>query len=318
MRTQTVRAAELDSFVEAGGAYPHREQVRQYVKSMFDAGSMRPQWCFVVEEGERSVGRVALWTLPGMDEPLDLVLLDVPWEGSAGARLLADVLERARSLGAHEIGHVLDEPPMWPQWQDSPERRAGLLERVGFLLRRETSRFEWRRELGLPAMARRLDFRSLDEVGEEAFVGAIERVSEGTLDREIQAERDQLGPAGAAREFFELERKLEYDPAWCRLAYAQDGGLVGLVMPARNPTSAVINFIGVVPEHRGKGYVDDLLAAGTSALHTSGAERILADTDTRNLPMAAAFGRAGYEEFARRREYAVRLSPPTAPVGRDL
>jgi ribosomal protein S18 acetylase RimI-like enzyme len=316
MHTHTVRAADLDRFVEAGGVARHREEVRQYVQSMLDAGSMRPEWCFVIEEGGSSLGRVALWTLPGMDEPLDLVLLDVPREDpSIGAHLLADVLERARSLGAREIGHVLDAPPMWPQWQDSLDRRAGLLERVGFALRRETSRFEWRRENGLPAVARRLDFRTLDEVGEEAFVGAIERVSEGTLDREIQDERDELGPAEAARQFFELERKLEYDPAWCRLAYAPDGGLVGLVMPARNPTSAVINYIGVVPEHRGRGYVDDLLVEGTAALHAAGAEHVRADTDTRNLPMAAAFRRAGYAEFAKRREYGVKLAPPGATVG---
>jgi ribosomal protein S18 acetylase RimI-like enzyme len=251
-----------------------------------------------------------------MGEPLDLVLLDVPWEDtSTGVCLLEDVLERARSFGAREIGHVLDAPPMRPQWQDSPDRRAGLLERAGFVLRRETSRFEWRSEVGLPAVARRLDFRALDEVGEEAFVGAIERVSEGTLDREIQAERDELGPAEAARRFFELERKLEYEPAWCLLAYAPDGGLAGLVMPARNPTSAVINFIGVVPEYRGSGYVDDLLAEGTAALHAAGAECVRADTDTRNLPMAAAFRRAGYEEFAKRREYGVKLAPPGANVG---
>jgi ribosomal protein S18 acetylase RimI-like enzyme len=316
MRTHTVCAAKLDRFVEAGGATRHRQEVRQYVRSMFDAGCMRPDWCFVIEDGDGNLGRVALWTLPGMDEPLDLVLLDVPCEDpSAGVRLLREVLERARLFGAQEIGHVLDAPPMKPQWQDSPDRRAWLLERAGFVLRRETSRFEWRSESGLPAVARRLDFRALDEVGEEAFVGAIERVSEGTLDREIQDERDELGPAEAARRFFELERKLEYDPAWCRLAYAPDGGLVGLVMPARNPTSAVINYIGVVPEHRGRGYVDDLLVEGTAALRAAGAESVRADADTRNAPMAAAFRRAGYEEFAKRREYGVKLAPLGAKVG---
>ncbi len=309
MTTPTVSPAELDRFVAAGGAVEHREEVRHYAQSMFEAGSMRPEWCFVIEEGDGSLGRVALWTLPGMDEPLDLVLLDVPWEDpSVGERLLADVLERARSLGAREIGHVLDAPPTWPQWQDSPQRRAELLERAGFVLRRETTRFAWRKEVGLPDASWRLDFRTLDEVGEEAFVAAIERVSRGTLDREILDERDEHGPREAARRFFELERKLEYDPAWCKLAYAPDGGLVGLVMPARNPTSAVINYIGVVPEHRGKGYVDELLAAGTASLRDAGAGRVLADTDTRNLPMAAAFERAGYARFARRREYGVRLA----------
>ena len=86
-------------------------------------------------------------------------------------------------------------------------------------------------------------------------------------------------------------------------------------MTARNPTPAVINFIGVVPEHRGRGYVDDLLAEGTAALHAAGAEYVRADTDTRNLPMAAAFGRAGYAEFAQRREYGTKLAPLGAKVG---
>jgi hypothetical protein len=71
MRAQTVRTAELDRFVEAGGAAHHREEVRKYVRTMFDAGCTRPERCFVViEDGVRGRGRVALWTLPGMDEPL--------------------------------------------------------------------------------------------------------------------------------------------------------------------------------------------------------------------------------------------------------
>jgi hypothetical protein len=156
MRAQTVRTAELDHFVEAGGAARHREEVRKYVRTMFDAGCMRPEWCFVIEDGGRGRGRVALWTLPGMDEPLALALLDVPWEDpSAEVSPLGEVLVKARSLGAQELGHVIDAPPMRPQWQDSPDRRAELLESLGFVLQRETRRFEWRTESGLPAVARR-------------------------------------------------------------------------------------------------------------------------------------------------------------------
>jgi hypothetical protein len=81
MRIHPVRAGELDRFVEAAGSPDHRSEIKQYLKSMFAAGSMRPEWCFVAEvEGERLLGRVALWTLPGMEEPFALVLLDVPWD----------------------------------------------------------------------------------------------------------------------------------------------------------------------------------------------------------------------------------------------
>ena len=125
---------------------------------------------------------------------------------------------------------MLDAPPLYPQWQDSPEKRIELLERAGFALKRETSRFEWRGEP--PSMPGRLAFRTLGEVGEEAFVDAMARVSEGTLDREIQDERERMGAENAARDFFEWSGKLEYDASWWQLAYTPGKDLLGLVMPA--------------------------------------------------------------------------------------
>jgi hypothetical protein len=205
---------------------------------------------------------------------------------------------------------------MRPQWQDSPDRRAELLESVGFVLRRETSRFEWRSESGLPAVARRLDFRGLDAVGEEAFVGAIERVSEGTLDHEIQDERDEFGPAEAARRFFELEGKLEYDPAWCRLAYAPDGGLVGL-----GDASEERHLRGDQLYRRRAGAQGQRIRGRPArGRHRHPARRRGracpgGHRHPKPLPMAAAFGRAGYAEFAQRREYGVKLAPQGAKVG---
>src|ERR687890_2892740 len=232
MRISPVHAEELDLFVEAGSP-EHREEVVRYLQSMFAAGSMRPEWCFVAQEEEedRPLGRVAFWTLPGVEEPFALVLLDVPWIGDymgVGTRLLGDVLEKARALGAEEIEHVVDDPPMRPQFQYHPERRVELLTSVGFAFRRETGRFEWRGGEP-PAIPGRLRFRTLEEVGEDAFVGAMRMVSEGTLDREIQGERERLGAQKAAREFFEDARRVKHDPAWWRLAYTPDDDLIGLV-----------------------------------------------------------------------------------------
>lgn len=310
MRTRSLRADDLDLFVEAGGTPEHRRDVKGYVEDMFAAGSIRPEWCFVLEDGDRAVGRAALWTLPKSEEPLDAVLLEVPWEGGyieAGERLLRDVLEEARSLGAEEIGHVLDAPPMWPQFQHFHRERVDLLEWAGFALKRETVRFEW--PVGpLPEVSGRLVFRTLEDVGEEAFVDAVARVTEGTLDRDMREERAKQGPREAAREFFEEEQDMEYESGWWELAYEPEGDLVGLIMPARNPTSPVIDYIGVVPERRGEGYVGDLLARGAATLLEAGAEQIRADTDTANVPMATAFRRAGYTEFAKRREYEVNLA----------
>jgi RimJ/RimL family protein N-acetyltransferase len=96
---------------------------------------------------------------------------------------------------------------------------------------------------------------------------------------------------------------MEHLPAWWELAYAEDGGLVGLVMAARNPSVAVIAYLGIVPEQRGRGLAPDLVRRGTEQLLASGADEIRGDCDRGNIAMARAFERAGFEQFARRRTY---------------
>ena len=106
---------------------------------------------------------------------------------------------------------------------------------------------------------------------------------------------------------------MQHEPSWWRLAYNKpEDDLVGLVMPTEPPGFMTIFYVGVVPEMRGQGYVDDLLTADTATLlearASEGNERPLqADTDVSNAPMAAAFERAGWVRFARRREYSVDL-----------
>src|SRR5215210_2549749 len=314
MNVRAVSTAELDLFVETAGFPDHHKQVEKYLDRMFAAGSMRPEWCFVAEEGNRPVGRVAFWTLPGMEQPFALVLLDVDWEGdypSVGKRLLGSVLDEAHALGAKEIEHVVDDPPIRPQFQHHQEKRIQLLKDVGFSLRRETSRFEWH---GTEALSEpgRLSFRTLEEVGEEPFVEAMARVSEGTLDREIAEERQRIGAREAAQEFFDDAKGVKHDPSWWQLAYAPDEEQVGLVMPAEPPGFLTIFYVGVVPEMRGRGYVDDLLAAGTATLleaRNRDENPLIADTDIANGPMAAAFERAGWSRFAGRGEYIIDLGP---------
>lgn len=313
MRIRPIQADEIDLFIEAGDT-GHHEEVKQYVEGMFAAGAMRPAWCFVIEEEGRPLGRAALWTLPGAHRPHALVLLDVPWEEedpTISVPLLRGVLDRARALGAEEIEHMLDSPTMYPQFQSDQERRSELLEGVGFALKRETIRFELRGEKP-PVVPGRLVFLTLDEVGDEVFVDAIARVSEDTLDRQIQNEVERLGSGQAARAFFEDARRVKHEPSWWQLAYTHDGDLVGLVMPAEPPAFLTIFYVGVVPAMRGRGYVDDLLAAGTATLLAAGSgvgdKPLRADTDIANAPMAAAFRRAGWEEFAKRREYGLDLA----------
>lgn len=70
-------------------------------------------------------------------------------------------------------------------------------------------------------------------------------------------------------------------------------------MPGQGPWGPDIGYIGVLPEHRGRGYVDDLLLEATHLLDDGSIDDIGATTDVGNLPMAAAFARCGYTVIAR-------------------
>jgi ribosomal protein S18 acetylase RimI-like enzyme len=71
--------------------------------------------------------------------------------------------------------------------------------------------------------------------------------------------------------------------------------VVGLVVPQRlDDVEGTINHIGVVPEFRGMGYVDDLLAKGTALLQGEGFKTVVAETDEANAPMRAALERGGF------------------------
>jgi RimJ/RimL family protein N-acetyltransferase len=50
-----------------------------------------------------------------------------------------------------------------------------------------------------------------------------------------------------------------------------------------------------------------LLLRAATTLHQAGATTIRTDVDTGNLPMANAFRRTGYRQFATRREYTIDL-----------
>lgn len=187
-----------------------------------------------------------------------------------------------------ELGHVIDSPGQWPQWQFHEGQRAALLESLGFRVDRETHRFEF-------------------HTGEEAFKAALIRVSEGSLDRRRLVKRHRLGPGAEAQDTFDQLKSMEYDPAWWEPAFTTDDRLAGLEMPTQLPSAAMIGYIGVAPEMRGKGYGEVLLVRGTATLLKSGAPLVRGDTDGDNRPMAKVFRNVGYRQFATRRELKVSL-----------
>jgi ribosomal protein S18 acetylase RimI-like enzyme len=313
MQIRAIHPAEVEAFANTSTRPEDAEAVRNYLDRLLAGGFTRLDWCFVAADAGQFLGRVAYWTLPRVGKPLDVVLLDVPWEHeyqATGTRLLEETAAIMRRRGATDLGHILDWPAQPPQWQRFPERRHELLTQVGFTPIRETLRFKLNAEDEVRRDEGRLAFRSLTEVGEAAFLEAIQRVSTGSLDQRDRDDRAEYGPEQTVRNLYAQVQALDYDPAWWQLAYNKDTGeLVGLVMPAATMSWGTIGYIGVVPKQRGHGYIDNLLARGTAILTARGGQGIQADTDVANKPMANAFRRAGYTEFAIRREYNWRYHP---------
>jgi ribosomal protein S18 acetylase RimI-like enzyme len=298
--------SSMDDFLSISAASPFSAELEKYAESLLEQGYTKPEWCLLGREAGVPVVRGALWALDRV-VPTDTVLIAAPWDDerlSAGHELLAKLHELAARIGADGLNHSVDSPPAAPQYQENEEARIGLLEGSGYELLRDGLRWRYSAAARTDASpASSLAFRTLAEVGEDAFVEAIAATYAGTRDSWIAQNIEDNGALGAARDDFLEQQGLEYRPEWWELAYTPDGALAGVIMAARNPSVAVVSYVGVVPEQRGRGLAPVLVRRGTERLLESGVDEIRGDCDRDNVAMVKAFLRAGYDEFARRRTY---------------
>lgn len=307
---RTARPDELPALVEHPGDAERNAGTRAYLGQLLDSSCTRPEWCLVAEgEAGRLVGSVVLWTIPGHEVPLAMVLFEAPADApEVAAALLDAAAARAKELGANELEHVVDSPAQAPQFQRGPERRGELLRQAGFRPVRDGRRFSLQVSDGtlaaLPADDPRLTFRTLAELGPEPFVAVLEELLADTADARLAADVREHGPRRAAELLFEETAELKHEPAWWEIGYDADGSPAVISLPAENPSVPVIGFVGVAPAHRGKGYATSVVVRGTRVLAANGAAEIRGDCDAANVAMAKAFARAGYENFADRLEFS--------------
>ncbi|MBM7493234.1 putative N-acetyltransferase YhbS [Micromonospora luteifusca] len=305
----TIRVAhsdEIPGLVQYPNDAERNAATGTYLTDLLAKGCTRPEWCLVAEDDGRLVGSVVLWTMPGNEMPIDVVLLEAPWDDpdlTVGLALLAEAATLARTLGATELGHVVDSPAQAPQFQRHPEERAELLRRAGFTVARDGRRFRWLAGGELPAQDGRLRFRSLAELGPEPFVDLLETLLAETADARLTEDVRRHGLRKAAELLFEESAELDHEPQWWEIGYDADGTQAVISLPAHSPAFPVIGFVGVAPAHRGKGYSSSVVARGTAILAENGATEIRGDCDVENVAMFKGFQRAGYDNFANRMEF---------------
>ncbi|MFE7211161.1 GNAT family N-acetyltransferase [Streptomyces sp. NPDC001698] len=271
------------------------------------AGRRRPEWMWVAMHGDRLLARAAWWSRPGGDAPLILDVLDLddgipgPDRVDTGVRLLRTAMAATLPNGARPPEYSRFIPPDWREntvTRQVVEERMTVLERTGARLFVERLRLEWRPESPVPEPGGRLAFRPVHDAGE--LVALMTSVLDGTLDAHGRDDLTRMSTHEAAVKHYEGELARYTSPRdWWRVATLPHGEPVGFVIPAHNGYNPIIAYIAVLPAHRGKGYIDDILAEGTRVLAEQDVPRIRASTDLGNTPMAQAFHRGGYVNFER-------------------
>jgi ribosomal protein S18 acetylase RimI-like enzyme len=233
------------------------------------------------------------------DEELDLWVEINTAPASRTQRFCAE-FERLRSQGyTHIHRHYYSD------WDGFAERQAAV-EAAGLPVFQAKRTFTWNKPRPAIKVPDRLTFRTLAEIGADAFLKAMEAQLEGTLDRSTQADIADTGGKSIAacvkEEWDEISEYFAYEPEWFQMAYYQDQA-VGYTQPVIYPGAdkgklkeSTLYNIAVLPGHRGRGYINDILARSVQTLQQLGIWRIICDTDTENIPMIKAFQRAAFTE----------------------
>ncbi|MGH3858397.1 GNAT family N-acetyltransferase [Actinokineospora sp.] len=291
-------AGDLDLFLSLSYTLDHE------VADDLASGRRRPEWMWVALSGDRVLARLSWWNTGDSPQVLDFFdlddTLDDPERTDIGHRLLTTAMTAVLPEGTTPPEYSRFVPPDWradEQARRVVEGRTAVLERTGARLFVERLRLQWLPGTPIPEPTGRLKFRPAGDRG--ALIDLMTLVLENTLDAHSVAEMATMTARESATMMYEEEFLGFKSPReWWTIAEL-DGEPVGFVIPARNNYNPIIAYIGVLPAHRGQGFIDEILAEGTRVLAANDVPRIRAATDLGNVPMARAFARAGYENFER-------------------
>lgn len=267
-------------------------------------GHRRPQWMWIAERSGTVLARAAWWGSLDAAVPSVLDILDVaaaPGQVDTGLRLLKTAMAELFPPGTPPPDYVRFIPPDWREHASSRGVVEDLMEiarLTGARLLVERYRFEWRPGIPVAAPTGRLAFRPAGD--EEQLMDLMTLTMDGTLDAHSRSDLARMPARQAAVLHFQGELARHGSPRdWWQIATRPGGEPVGFVIPARNDYGAIIAYLGVLPAHRGNGYINEILAEGTRILVAQGVPRIRATTDLANVPMAEAFTRAGWVNYER-------------------
>lgn len=294
-RAATADPADLDRAMAypADGPVPalSAERIREELAS----DQFRPEWIWFAEDEKGEIlARALWWGRADSTQPLVLDCLQVRAGVVNPVAVASGLLAAGHAVFGALPAYNISLPRDWrsdPVLADAVAWRREAACRSGLSSDIERLRYEWTPAAKVPVPAGKLSFR---EGTDEEFLDAFIRLSSGSLDQHTQNELRSMDAEQLAREDIEFYLDCPGERAWWRLAELPDGTLAGLAIPSATPYHRNVGYLGVVPEQRGQGLIDEILAEITRFHASEGADRITATTDVVNVPMAAAFDRAGY------------------------
>jgi RimJ/RimL family protein N-acetyltransferase len=286
---------ELDLF----NRFPH--QFNEELADDLRDGRRQPGWLWIALRDGRLAARAGWWARPGNEHPDALDIFDLD---DAGRPETVDIAARLLNTAMADVIPEGTRPPYYlrfvtPDWREAPatrqptEDRMAAAAQTGARIFVERLRLEWLPGTPVAAPTRRLSFRPVTDPVE--LLALMTEVIDGTLDAHDRDDLTRMSPRDAAAKQYHEELARYTSPRdWWKIAELPGGEPVGFVIPAHNGYSAIIAYLGVVPAHRGRGYIAEILAEGTRVLAAQDVPFIRASTDLGNFPMAAAFRRAGW------------------------
>lgn len=291
MKVRTINLEDVAQFEQIGMGADNKPILN--LNKWLDAGRTKLEWCFVIEEEGQFLGRVIYGIFE--EQPYDLKIWQIKIDTAydlleVGNKLLTDSIMALKPKGFRTL-----EYHFYSTASEVFETYQYLFKKQGFHIVQEKKSYE-ANQVHHVETAKRLYYKTMQEVGEEAFIDAIEMVTEGTLDREDLASIMSYGSKQAAALYYELLKEIDFNETWWRMAYNLTGEFVGLVVPQKfNETRGAINYIGVTPAQRGNGYINDLLWEGSRLMTEDGIQSLIADIDVQNHPLEKALELLGYQ-----------------------
>lgn len=256
----------------------------------------------MAEQDGSPIGRALWWGGDTAERPstLDCLLIRDGTEHPehVGAALIAEGLKAFGPGSALEFN--IDAATAWaddPAAVAAVRWRGQAAKAGGFS--RTTERVSYRRSAADPRPARstRLTFEAAPDA---TFRGMFARVADGSLDAYTLHIVATEGIEALADDDLEFYLSLPGERDSWRVAVLDDRTPVGFMIPTRTAYDASISYLGILPEHRGNGYVHDVLAEMVHVHHDNDQDQIVGTTDLANTPMRAAFESAGFQVSRRR------------------